>query len=522
MTGTKKAEDPRRAMSAVDPIAQQAQRRPERLALRDLTSGRRWTYGALDRAVGQWAAVLRRDFGIVVGDRVALLAKNGAEVIQLHFACARLGAIFTPLNWRLSGAELAALIGDAEPRLIAGDGESERLGVEGVPLEALRAAAEASDPLPPAPVNPDRPSLMLFTSGTSGRPKGALLSERNLLQTAVNFGELGRVTPDSVFLVDAPMFHIIGLVTCIRPPLLQGGAILVSDGFEPSRTLERLGDPALGVTHYFCVPQMAQRLRAAAQFDPSRLKGLAAIFTGGAPLPAADIRSWLEAGIAIVNGYGMTEAGTVFGMPVDADAIAAKPGSVGFGTAGIGVRIVDAGERDCPDGVAGELLLKGENIFAGYWRQPNETAKAFTAEGWFRTGDVALRDAEGHYWLVDRKKDMFVSGGENIYPAEIEAALAGCPGVAEASCVGVPDAQWGEVGHLAVVPAPGSPLTADAVLEFLGTALARYKLPKHVSLVDSLPRTASGKIQKSILRTRLLDARNDVGAGANPSHSPTR
>ncbi len=423
----------------------------------------------------------------------------------MHLACARTGAIYVPLNWRLSPAEILILVEDAEPRLVVGDEELIRVGLDGLSIDLLAGEIEVAAPLDLGPIDRERPSLILYTSGTSGRPKGVLLSERNLDQTALNFGRLGRVTHDSVFLNDAPMFHVIGLVTCVRPPLLHGGTILVSDGFEPGRTLARLGDPGLNVTHYFGVPQMAHALRSHTTYAPERLRGLTAIFTGGAPHPAADIRAWLADGIAVVDGFGMSEAGTVFGMPVDIAGIDARAGAAGVAMPGVASRIVDAEGQDCPPDVAGELLLKGENLFRAYWRRPDETAKAFTEDGWFRTGDIARADAEGFHWLVDRKKDMFISGGENVYPAEIEAALAGHPAIAECAVVGQPDSRWGEIGHLVVVLRAGRVLSHAEVLAHLEPRLARYKLPKRTTVMDALPRTGSGKVQKGVLRDLLLE-----------------
>ena len=299
------------------------------------------------------------------------------------------------------------------------------------------------------------------------------------------------------------MFHVIGLVTSVRPALMQGGAVLISDGFQPARTLDRIADPTLGVSHYFCVPQMAASLRADPGFAPAGLRQLTALFTGGAPHPAEAIRPWLDDGIAVVDGFGMSEAGTVFGMPIDRAAIAARAGSVGIAPPGVQSRIVDAEDRDCPPGQPGELLLRGENLFLGYWRQPEETAAAFTADGWFRTGDIAVCDADGFHTLVDRKKDMFISGGENVYPAEIEAALIGHPDVVECAVVGAPDTRWGEVGVCVVVLADGAELNEASLLDYLAQRLARYKLPKRFASAAALPRTGSGKVIKYALRAGL-------------------
>ncbi|MGE4481971.1 AMP-binding protein [Acidocella sp.] len=489
----------------VDDPGVQARLQPEALAVHEFASGRRWTYAEWDDAIARTARVLAEHYGIGLGERVAVLGRNCAEFPLMHLACARLGAIFVPLNWRLAVAEQERLLADCEPALLAGD--EEFLAPLGSSwrresLPALRARFERAAPLPPHPFDRSRPSLILYTSGTSGRPKGVLLSEHNITQTAVNFGMLARVTHRSVMLAETPMFHIMGIITNLRPTFMRGGAVLLSEGFEPARTLARLSDPALRVTHYFCVPQMAQMLRAVEGFDPEALRNLTAIFSGGAPHPAADIRSWLRDGIPIADGFGMSEAGTVSCMPIHIPLIDQKAGATGLVPPAIRLRIVDAAGQDVPPGMAGELLLKGENIFTGYWRAPEETAKAFTEDGWFRTGDIARQDEDGFLFLVDRKKDMFISGGENVYPVEIEAALAALPGIREAAVVGVPDARWGEVGHLAVVIADTGP-DAAAILEFLNTRLARYKIPKYVSFVEALPRTGTGKIQKPQLRQQL-------------------
>lgn len=489
--------------SPVDHVAFHARLQPERLAVVDLASEQRWSYAQFDRAIACCARVLRDIHRVQPGERVASLARNRAELAMLHLACARMGAIYVPLNWRLSGPEIEALLEDAEPRLLVGDAELAGHGVAGLLLDELMAAIRSAEPLVTPAIDPSRPSLILYTSGTSGRPKGALLNERNIGQTAINFSQLGRVTRDSVFLLDSPMFHVIGLVCNIRPALMQGGTIVISDGFVPARTLARLGDPSLQVTHYFCVPQMAEMLRAEPGYDPMPLSGLTGLFTGGAPHPAADIHAWLVDGVPVVHGFGMSEAGTVFGMAIEPELLAAKAGSVGMSTPAVQARIVDADERDCPAGAAGELLLRGETVFGGYWRRPEETAGTFTDDGWFRTGDIAMCDADGFYWMVDRKKDMFISGGENVYPAEIEAELAGYRGLADYAVVGIPDARWGEVGVAALVVGEGAQVDIEALAAHLAGRLARYKLPKRYVIVESLPRTGSGKVRKTDLRLML-------------------
>lgn len=486
----------------VDDPGMQARLHPSRLAVHEFATGRSWTYAEWDRAIAQTVTLLRDVHQIATGDRVAAIGRNCAEHILLHLACARLGAIYVPINWRLAPAEADRLLADSEPALLLGDADFlARLHnpCSMRDFAALRADAARQAPAAGAFIDRSLPSLILYTSGTSGMPKGAMLTEKAISQTAINFGTLAAVTRDSMFLAETPMFHVIGIITNIRPALMRGGAILISDGFEPERTLHRLSDPAWPITHYFCVPQMARMLRAAPGFDARPLSRLTAILSGGAPHPRADICAWLDDAIAIADGFGMSEAGTVSCMPLDRTLIRARAGSVGIVPPAIDTRIVDREGRDLPAGEPGELLLKGDNLFCGYWRQPDLTREAFTPEGWFRTGDIARQDEDGFLFLVDRSKDMFISGGENVYPAEIEAALAAMPGLKECAVVGVADEKWGEVGHLFAVLATPS-IDTTAIRGFLEGCIARYKIPKHISLVDHLPRTASGKILKTELK----------------------
>ncbi len=491
---------------AADIIGLQARLQPERLAAHDLSTGERWTFEAFDDLVGRLASYLVQR-GCTSGDRVGVIARNSAWLVALHFACGRAGFIFVPLNWRLQTSELLPLIELAEPRLLLGDyGEPAKRLAEFLPVEPLgdfvRAARDAS-PLAEYEYDLDRPSLILFTSGTGGSPKGVVVTERNLLQTAINFGMLTRVANGSVFLCDAPMFHVIGLVTNVRPVLMQGGTIIISDGFEVGRTLARLADPGLAITHYVGVPQMMEAFRSHPDFDPEALRGLLALVSGGAPHSPADIEAWLADGIPLVLGFGMSEAGTVFGMSTDLSTIRRKRGSAGLAPPTIEVRIVDTSGRPVPSGTPGELLLRGDNLSPAYWRNPEETAKAHDSDGWFATGDIVRCDEDGFFWIVDRRKDMFISGGENVYPAEIEALLIGYPGIRECAMVGVPDARWGEVGHLAIAVFESGDFDVERVRAFLADRLARYKLPKYVSIIEALPRTATGKIQKAVLSARL-------------------
>jgi fatty-acyl-CoA synthase len=488
---------------AADLLGFHARFRTNKIVAIDLPRNRHWTYGELDLSCGQCARALK-NHGINQGDRIVCLAKNRTELIALHLACARIGAIYVPINWRLSSTEINSLITDAEPKLVIGDELLNTIGIEGIDLEIFLSQSTQLEALPYSFIDGNLPSLILYTSGTSGKPKGALLSENNLTETAINFSLVGNVENNSVVMSDAPMFHIIGLITAIRPAMFQGATFIVSDGFEPARTLDRLADNELAVTHYFCVPVMADLIKAEPTYTPEKLKRLTAIFTGGAPYAEAKIQDWVKDDILVANGFGMSEAGTVFGMPPDINLIAARPGSTGITTSRVKARVVDADGELCLTGASGELQLKGPNVTSGYWRRPEENTKVFTEDGWFCTGDIARCDEEGYFWIVDRLKDMFISGGENVYPGEIESLLAHDPAIKECAVIGRPDEKWGEVGHLFVVLAdPEAELDGDTFIRSLDGKLARFKLPKYVSLLDALPRNANGKIVKSALLEKI-------------------
>jgi fatty-acyl-CoA synthase len=494
-----------------DAIAFHAARTPDRLACIDLATDRRLTYGQFDARVERCAAWLEARLVRPRGERVAVLARNAADVLVIQFACYRIGAIFVPLNWRLPGPELAVLVEDCAPRLLISEPEFdpawpalERLVLDRVMLgegfDALLAAISAH-PMRREPVAPDDPATLLYTSGTTGKPKGVMISPRNAYHSAANYAAAAKVGPDVVFLCDTPLFHTVGLIAISRTTLQVGGILLISRVFDPVLTVQRLADPLLGVTHYFCVPQMAQMLRETPDYARVDLSRLTALCTGGAPIAPAVIHRWLDEAVMIIDGYGMSETGTVLGMPVgDLATPRAKAGSAGVPAPGVQVRLVDRDGRDVSDGEVGEIWLKGDNITAGYWNQPETTAKAFQ-DGWLKTGDAARRDADGFYYLVDRWKDMFISGGENVYPAEIEAAILEMDAVSEVAVIGVPDPRWGEVGVAYVTPKRGVELTPEMVLAHCRVRIAGYKIPRSVVLAaDGLPRTGSGKVRKDVLR----------------------
>jgi fatty-acyl-CoA synthase len=492
-----------------DCLAHYSKWRPKHPVSIDAVTGVRTSYAELEDRVRRAVGVLVRDFGIAEGDRVALLATNRLDIVVLHLACSRIGAIFVPLNWRLSQGEIANQLEDSDPKLLIGDEQIEKIsgdaqqGIEVVGFHDLAKRIDAAEPLAIMGRDADLPVLMLFTSGTSGRPKGALLSERNLMTSGLNFIAVGSVGPDSAFLCDAPMFHVLGLVSNIRPPLILGGTMVMSPGFNPPETMARFANPDLGITHYFCVPQMAEMMRNHEAFDTEKFRGLAALFTGGAPHPAGKIREWLADGIAIGNGYGMTETGAAMGMPLDLELEAEKIESSGLPGPYMEIGIASGDGTLLPTGEVGEIWMRGPGVTTGYWQRREANAESFTEDGWFKSGDLGYRDEDGFYYLVDRKKDMFISGGENVYPAEVEAALLAHTSISEAAVIGVADEKWGEVGHAALVLRRGASESDFDLAEHCGPRLARYKIPKYVTFLPELPRAGSGKLQKKGLKDIL-------------------
>ena len=503
-------------------IAYFARARPAKTACVDLDTGKRSSFAELDLRAANMAAALQQVTGKadLSGERIAVLARNSSALICLHLACRRVRAIFVPLNFRLSATELAVLVRQADPLLIlvhpdfdalasalhAGSPTSRIMGF-GAEGEFIRVTANAKQAPLLRPASGDTIVTLLFTSGTSGRPKGVMVTESNAHATARNYALSVGIDGSSVFLCDMPLFHVVGLFTIAGSVLEAGGTLLISSQFEPRATQSCIADRKLQVSHYFCVPQMAQMLRQAPNFNPAFFRKLRALQTGGAPHPAAPVLAWVRDRVRCVDGFGMTEAGTVLGMPPDdLPMLRHKAGSVGVPAANITVRVVDKSGKDADTGEVGELWLRGPSITPGYWRDEPATRAAFH-DGWLRTGDAAIRDGEGFFTLVDRWKDMFISGGENVYPAEVEAALSERPGVLEVAVIGVADQRWGEVGSAYLVLSPRAQFAPDAVLAHCRRRLAGYKVPKQFHVVDALPRTASGKVRKDLLR---------VGGSRNP------
>jgi fatty-acyl-CoA synthase len=490
---------------------------PSKVALIDAARGYApITYRDWNRAANRTAHLLRA-LGVSKGDRVAVLAQNCVAYLDLWFACGKLGAIMQTLNWRLTTHELAALVFDAAPTVFVYGPEyaGHTLTIrEQAPVVAHYVALESATctvaddrsfderaqlpdtPPPPVELTYDDPWTICYTGGTTGLPKGAILTHGNITWNAINTVMSWGLMPDDVTILNAPLFHTGGLNVFTAPLVQIGGTSIVCRAFDTDQVFDLIRDA--GVTIYFGVPTMFTAMQQHPRWETADFSRLRMLLSGGAPCPLPIFQRFWERGVDFKTGYGLTEAGpNTFWLP-PAD-VRRKPGAVGFPLLHIDVMIVDAAGRTCETGEVGELLVRGPHVCAGYWNRPEETARAIV-DGWLHTGDLACRDAEGYYTIVGRLKDVIISGGENIYPAEVESVLAAHPAVLEVALIGAPDPKWGEVPWAVVVPRPGQTLDLEALFAFAGKRLARFKLPKRIVTVSELPRTGAGKIDKELLK----------------------
>ncbi len=502
-------------MEMFDLLAHRARVTPARPALEDLDSGERYDYAGLNERAARLAAAAREHWGLQEGDRLAFLGHSRAEFFAMLFGCAKAGLILVPLNWRLAVPELAVLMDDCEPgALIFGAEFADAAATlaerqPGLTLVALDGAAagqrdypaDLADTEPDTRAHPDKdpdtPWYLLYTSGTTGKPKGVIQTFRMMLANYLNIGLAVNLSGDDVLLNVLPLFHTAGINLYSSAVFLAGGSVLVPRGFEPDQALRALEERA---TVFFGVPAVYQALIDHPAFDGRRLERVRSWGCGGAPLSLPVAQRYVDQGIRVRTGMGMTETGpTVFLL--DEDSVIDKIGSVGRPQLLTEVRIVDRDGRDVPEGEAGELLIRGPNITPGYWNRPDATAEAIRADGWLHSGDVARRDADGYYYIVDRWKDMYISGGENVYPAEVEQVLEQHPAIAEVAVVGMPDERWGEVGKAYYGLRPDQDDPGDEALRaYCRERLAGYKIPKAFQAVDALPRNALGKVTKQELR----------------------
>ncbi len=452
---------------------------PDRVAIDE--GGVTWTYAELDARSDELSA------GIGHGDRISTLTGNSGEHVATMFACAKAGGILHPISWRLAAAEVAYQLDDAEPSVLVVEDQHRALAEAALDLASVRPALELEPRgarTPAALVANDDPLLLIYTSGTTGKPKGALLTHANCFWTNLSFDLATGLRPDDVILQVLPQFHCGGWNVQSILAWWKGAKIVLERGFDAARALELIERE--GVTTMMGVPANYLFISQEPRFADADLSSLRLAVVGGAPMPEALLDVWAARGVDIVQGYGLTEAApnVLCLAPEDARRKA--------GWAGKPYPYVE-----CDLSPEGELLVRGPNVFAGYWRNV-EATEAAIRDGWLFTGDVAERDDEGNYRIRGRVKDMVVSGGENVYPAEIEAVLHEHPRVVDAAVVGVPDERWGEVCAAFVVLS--APVSDEELRAHCASRLARFKVPKSFHTIDALPRNSIGKVVKSELK----------------------
>ena len=494
-----------------DWIAYFARRTPEKIAVVDLSSERRFSYAQFDSRISRLASHLRHDLGVGRGDRVAVLALNTTDTLEVQFACGRLGAVFVPLNTRLTVGELQFMVGDSSPKVVVHDADladtaltvARLCNVSSTlllgPSGSYEAAIGVANPLDTIEeVTLDDISTIMYTSGTTGQPKGAIITHGMTFWNCVNLGGPAYITPSSVLLTVLPLFHTGGLNCYTNPVLHAGGTALIMRQFDPGLALKLISDPAQAINVFFGVPSIYQFMAQHAAFESADFSRLIICGVGGAPMPVPLLKVWEARGVALQQGYGMTETSPAV-LVLDREDATRKAGSAGKPVLHTEVRVVRPDGTDVAAGELGELWVKGPNITPGYWNRPDANSSSFT-DGWLHTGDATRVDEEGFYYIVDRWKDMYISGGENVYPAEVENVLHQITAIAEAAVIGIPDVQWGEVGMAIVAMKPGQSLTEAEIMAHCAKNLARFKCPRLIRFVDALPRNATGKIHKPTLR----------------------
>jgi acyl-CoA synthetase (AMP-forming)/AMP-acid ligase II len=501
-------------------IAYWAKDRPDRLAMRE--EDRHHSYAELEEHTARVATALLAA-GLKKGDRIAWIGKNSDIYFTLFYGAARVGIVMTPIGWRLAPAEWAFILNDTRARLLfTGPGfedvgkalEGQLNHVERI-LDAAQGRALIDDTVraPFEPAGPDDAVLQLYTSGTTGNPKGAALSNRNLFALRKNANEndlaYTKWDDDEVVLVCMPCAHIGGTGLGIMA-LAAGLPGFVLAEFTPDGVFDAVEQG--GVTRFFMVPAALQMLLnhpRCASVDFSRLKY---IIYGAAPIPLELLRQCIKMfGAQFIQAYGMTETtGTIVMLPPeDHDPHGnVRMRSAGKALPGVELKIVDANGNELPQGEVGELITRSSNNMLGYWNLPDATAKTMTDDGWIRTGDAGYMDEDGYLYIHDRVKDMIISGGENVYPAEVESAIYGHPDVMEVAVIGIPDDKWGEAVKAVCAPKPGATIDPDSVIGWARERIAGFKVPKSVDVIDALPRNASGKILRKDLRAPYWEGRD--------------
>ncbi|MBW2345281.1 MAG: long-chain fatty acid--CoA ligase [Deltaproteobacteria bacterium] len=457
------------------------------------------------------------------GDRVAVLSYNTHKFLEIYFAANKIGALFVPLNWRMAAEEITGILDDCQPRVlffaeefadtvsllkdrIEGLDFFISLGSEGSEWSAVNSQIHAISDEEPlvSEKDPEDPHIIMYTSGTTGAPKGVILSNRKTFFNVLNANIFFKLTPNDVFLVSRPLFHSGGLLVNSSPVFYKGGTVILKRRFSTREYLEAIekyhvtiAEPAATFLNFVLQEQ---------RIEDHDLSSLKCIFTGGERVGLNLLREYHERKIPLSQLFGMTETSTLTWLPTE-DAFL-KAGSVGKSVFHGDLRVVNKEGRDVLPGENGEILVKGPILMSGYWNRPEKTAEVME-NGWFHTGDLATKDDEGFLYIIDRIKDTYISGGENIHPAEIEKVLLTNPKIFDVAVYGVPDEKWGESGKASIIVKENQVMTPEEIVEFLHGKIGKFKIPKHFEFVDTLPRTASGKIKRHVLAKKHIDTMNN-------------
>lgn len=491
---------------------------PQKFAIID--GDRPFTYREVNERCNQMAHFLLEE-GVSRGDRVGVLMYNSHEFMELYFALAKIGAICVPLNWRMAPPEIAYIVNDCRPTSLFFHDEFVdtaafvknntdgvkffvSLGKESIPWAQHSSAVEKGPSAEPEGFeepNAEDPHLILYTSGTTGFPKGAVLSSRKTFYNALNANIFYGLTPHDIFLVSRPLFHSGGLLVDSTPVFYKGGTLIYRRRFSPQEYLEAI--EKYKVTIIETSATFLNFILDECDLDKHHLKSLKCCYTGGERVSEILLRAYHQRGIRLSQIFGMTETSIVTWLPTD-DA-ERKAGSVGRPVFHGEVKIVGSHSQEIKPGETGEIVVKGPILMSGYWNN-SEITEQVLEHGWFHTGDLATIDDEGFLYIVDRKRDMYISGGENIYPAQIEKLLLSHAKIFDAAVYGVPDRKWGEVGKASIILKDGEEMTSVEVVKFLEGKIGKFKIPRYVDFVETLPRTAFGKIQKYLLARRHNEA----------------
>jgi fatty-acyl-CoA synthase len=488
----------------LDWLESRARLTPDAAAIADAGTDQEWSFREVNeraKAIAAWM----QGIGVKKGDRIALLAPNGVSYFDLVFACGKIGAIFVPLNWRLSVDELAFIIQDSEPALLAfhskftkevtmvWDQAGQCIQINGSHYQDLITCPKQ---IQPVDLDEEDPLAMIYTGGTTGKPKGAVLSHRAIIWNSISTIASWNLTDEDKTITYLPLFHTGGLNALSIPILMAGGTVVLGDDFTPEKAIEYLIRHKCTIVLF--VPTMHHMLVKSKEFQQAEFRDMKLFLSGGAPCPLDIYEAYKQKGLAFKEGYGLTEAGpnNFFIDPSDADV---KRGSVGKPMLFTSIKVIRDDGSEAPAGEIGELAIRGKHAFSYYWKNDIATENAWK-DGWLHTGDLARQDEEGFFYIVGRKKEMIITGGENVYPLEIEHWLSSHPSILEAAVIGVQDEKWGEAVTAFIVLEREAALSGDGVKEYCRKKLAGYKVPKQIHFITHMPKTHVGKIDKKQLK----------------------